>query len=137
MDYDARISKIEVQLEMNQKEIERLHAAIDELRKQMLEKFDKAAKETQELREHTDRKIQELREHTDQKFQELREHTDQKIRELRDYTDQRIQLVSDRSDRQFAELRREMNINMRWMMGMWFATLGSIAGLAGRVFGLY
>lgn len=91
-------------LEMNQKDIERLYAAIAELRGLMLEKF---------------------------------QHVNTEIHALREHTNLKIQALSDRNDQQFAELRREINVNMRWMMGMWFATLGLLAGMAGRTFGLY
>jgi BMFP domain-containing protein YqiC len=97
MDYESRISKLEAQVEMNQKEIERLHEAINELRRLMLERF---------------------------------EHQDARINELRAYFDHKI-------DRGLKEVRREASINMRWMMGMWLSTMGLIAGLYGRVFGIY
>lgn len=78
---------------MNQREIERLHEAINELRKLMLERF---------------------------------ERQDARINELRTYIDAGLR-----------EVRREASINMRWMMGMWLSTMGLIAGLYGRVFGIY
>jgi len=100
MDYEARISKIEVRQEMQQKDIECLYQAIDELRRLMLERFDR----------------------TDLSICELRKYTDLKISELQ------IQLD---------EVRKEVNVNMRWMIGMWLTTMSMIAGLGGRVFGMY
>ncbi|WP_373987230.1 hypothetical protein [Duganella sp. BuS-21] len=79
MNYASRITKLETQVEMNQKEFDRIHQAINE----------------------------------------LRTHFDQKL------------------DASLKEVRREASINMRWMMGMWLTTMGLIAGLCGRMFGIY
>jgi len=115
MDYETRISKIEAQQEMNQKEFDRQHQAIIELRKLMLERFDQV-----------DFRFSEERTHTDLSIENLRTHTDRRLEEQRRYTEQG-----------FTELRDELRVNMRWMIGMWFTTVGMFASLAGRVFGLY
>ena len=95
-------------MEANQRDIDRLYQAINELRKEMRERFDRIDLRISELREHTDRSIDELRKHTDQ------------------------QLAAG-----LAEVRREASVNMRWMMGMWLTTIGLVAGVGGRVLGMY
>jgi hypothetical protein len=95
-------------LEANQRDIDRLYQAINELRKEMRERFDRIDLRISELREHTDRSIDELRKHTDQ------------------------QLAAG-----LAEVRREASVNMRRMMGMWLTTIGLVVGVGGRVFGMY
>lgn len=151
MDYESRISKIEAQLATNQKEIDRLHPAISELRKLMLERFDRIDITIHEWRQHTDLSIKELRQqndelrhHTDLSTCELRTHTDHSIGELRAHTDHSIGELRTHTDQSISELRqqleafqREASVNMRWMMGMWLSTIGLLAGLGGRIFGMY
>ncbi len=115
MDYESRLSKVEAQLEIHQKEIERLHQAISELRSLMLERYDRL----------------------DLRINELRQHTDLSIAELRKHVDQQLQRLEGSLESGLSEVRREASVNMRWMMGMWLSTMGLIAGMAGRVFGLY
>jgi len=155
MDYEARISKVEAQLEMQQKDIDRLYQAIDELRKLMLDRFDRTDRSIAELRKyidlkiselrtytdlnlgelrtHTDLSLSELRAHTERGLSELRAHTDRSIGELRAHTDHRFNQMQNQID----ELRKEVGVNLRWMIGMWLTTMGMIAGIGGRVFGMY
>ncbi len=144
MDYESRLSKVEAQLEMNRKDIDRLYHAIDELRRLMLERFDRTDLSIRELREHTDTSINELRlytnelrQYTDERFNELRHHTDCSLSELRQHGDTGLSDLRRQMEAGFAEVRREASVNMRWMMGMWLTTMGFIAGLGGRVFGMY
>lgn len=111
MDYDLRIGKIEATLEANQNDI-------NNLRIEMRDGFAQQDLAIKELRQYVDHRFSEL----DHKIEDLRQHTDQRIDELRQHTDQR-----------FAEIRQEM----RWMMGVWLTTLGLVASMAGRMFGLY
>ena len=115
MDHKSRLSKVEAQLEMNRKDIDRLYQAINELRRLMLERFDR-----------TDLSINELRLYTDERLNGLRQHGDTGLGDLR-----------RQMEAGFAEARREASLNMRWMTGMWLTTIGFIAGLGGRVFGMY
>jgi hypothetical protein len=119
MDYESRISKVEVQVEANQRDTDRLYQLV-------VEKFESVELSIKELREHTDQRIDDLRRDTDHSISELRKHTDQRIDDLRTHNDQ-----------QFSELRREITVNMRWVVALWITTIGLIAGLAGRVFGMY
>jgi hypothetical protein len=111
MDYDVRIGKMEAQLAMNQKDIDRLHDVIIELRHSMQERFN----------------------HTDLQFGELRSLIDNRFREERKYNDQRFSEMQKQID----ELRRELHLNIRWMIGLWLSTMGMMAGIGGRVFGMY
>ena len=77
--------------------------------------------------------ISELR----QTMLERLDRTDLGISELRKHTDHRIDELQKQTAAEFSELRREMSTNMRWIMGMWFVTIGMIFGLGGRVFGIY
>jgi DNA anti-recombination protein RmuC len=133
MDYDLRIGKIEATLEANQNNINNLRTemrdgfarqdlAIKELRQYVDHRFSELDHKIDDLRRHTDQRIDELQKHADQRIDELRKHTDQRLDELRRHTDQR-----------FTEIRQEM----RWMMGVWLTTLGLVASMAGRMFGLY
>ena len=148
---------------MDRIDIDRLHQAIDELRKLMLQRFDRAELSTNELRQYTDGRLIELRQHMDSSIRELRQHMDNSISELRQQMDGssselRQQMdgsiselrrhtdnglselrkdVGHQMEAGFAEVRREASVNMRWMMGMWLTTIGFIAGLGGRVFGMY
>ncbi|MBV8634151.1 MAG: hypothetical protein JO002_06650 [Burkholderiaceae bacterium] len=108
MDYESRISKVEVQVESNQRDTDRLYQLI-------AEKFESVELSIRELRKHTDQRIDGLRKDTEQSISDLRAHNDQ----------------------QFAELRREITVNMRWVVGLWMTTIGLIAGLAGKVFSVY
>ncbi len=137
MDYESPISKVEAQLEMNQKEFERLHQAINELRRLMLEKFDHYDLRIGKLRQHIDFSTGELRKHTDLSVGELRVHTDLSISELRAHTDLSVNELRKHFDQQLETVRRDASINMCWMMGMWLTTIGLIVGLGGRVFGIY
>jgi hypothetical protein len=122
MDHDTRISKIEVQLENDRKDIDRLYQV-------MQEGFARQDLAISELRKYVDQRFGEL----EQKIDDLRLHTDQRIDELRKHTDQRIDELRQHTDQRFAEIRQEM----RWMMGVWLTTLGLVASMAGRMFGLY
>lgn len=140
MDHESRISRVEAQEEMNQIDMERLHQAIDELRKLMLEKFEHTALDISELRKHTDLSISELRQHTDLSISELRQDTNRSISELRQHTDRSISELRQHTDRRFDEVNlqlREVNVQLRWLMGMWLTTIGMVAGLGGRILGVY
>jgi len=84
---------------------------IDNLRQEMRQGFARH-----------DQAISDLRKYVDQRFGEV----EQKIDDLRQHTDQRLD-----------ELRRDMNKNMHWLMGIWLTTMGLVASMAGRMFGLY
>ena len=122
MDYEARISRVEAQLEMNQKDIERLYEAISELRLLMQERFDQVDLRFSEERKYMDLRFSEERKYIDQHFSEERKQTELGISGLQ---------------AQLNELRHEVGVNMRWMMGMWLTTIGMVAGIGGRVFGFY
>ena len=126
MDYDLRIAKIETQLEMNQKEIGRLHQA-------MQEGFARTDQAILELRSYVNRRFEKI----EQSIAELRTHTDQRIEELRAHLDRRIDEQRQYTDHRFDELGRDMNMNMRWLVGIWLTTMGLMASVAGKVFGLY
>ena len=130
MDYQSRISKIEVQVESNQRDTDRLYQLI-------VEKFESVERSISELRNHTDQRIDELRAHTVQRIDDLRRDTEQSISDLRKHTDQRVDDLRAHNDQQFDDLRREIIANMRWVVGLWMTTIGLIAGLAGKVFGMY
>ena len=108
MDYESRISKVEAQVEANQRDTDRLYQLI-------VQKFESVELSIRELRKHTDQRIDDLRRDTENSISDLRKHNDQ----------------------QFSELRKEITVNMRWTVGLWMTTIGLIAGLAGRVFGMY
>lgn len=133
MDYEARVSTIEAQLTMNQKDIDRLYQAVTELRGLMLEGFGRVELEIGDLKKHTDQRIDGLRTHTDQRIDGLRAHTDQRIDELRAHVDLSISELRQHTDRRFEEI----HVQLRWLMGMWLTTIGLIAGLGGRILGLY
>jgi chromosome segregation ATPase len=140
-DYASRISKVEAQLESNQKEFDRLHQAIADLRQLILERSDRLQLSIDELRKDTDLKLGELRKYVDGKLAEQRKYTDSSIAELRNHVDHRIEELRKNLEQKLeaglAEVRREAGINMRWMMGMWLTTIGMVAGLGGRIFGMY
>jgi hypothetical protein len=119
MDYGSRISKVEVQVESNQRDTDRLYELI-------VQKFESVELSIRELGKHADQHIDDLQKHTDQRIDDLRRDTEHSISDLRKHNDQ-----------QFAELRREITVNMRWTVGLWMTTIGLIAGLAGKVFGMY
>jgi len=82
MDFEARIARTEAIMETNRQDIDRLYAAITELRKLILER-------------------------------------------------------TDRLEDGFKEIRREISINQRWMIGLTLANTTMILGLGGKLFGLY
>jgi uncharacterized coiled-coil protein SlyX len=82
MDFEARIARTEAIMETNRQDIDRLYAAITELRKLILER-------------------------------------------------------TDRLEDGFKEIRREISINQRWMIGLTLANTTMILGLGGKMFGLY
>jgi len=98
-------------LNNHQKDIDRLYQAISELRKLMLERF-----------EHVDHSIADQRKYIDNALVEQRKYIDTSVSELNLRID---------------DLRREVALNMRWMIGMWLTTMGMIAGLGGRILGMY
>ena len=82
MDFEARIARTEAIMETNRQDIDRLYAAITELRKLILER-------------------------------------------------------TDRLEDGVKEIRREISINQRWMIGLTLANTTMILGLGGKLFGLY
>jgi hypothetical protein len=48
-----------------------------------------------------------------------------------------IERLREHTDKGFAELRASQDANMKWQLRMWLATITMIAGMAGRLFGLY
>jgi len=130
MDYETRISRVEVQVETHQRDTDRLYQLI-------VEKFEHVELSINELRKENAQNIADLRKHTDQRIDDLRRDTEQSINDLRKHTDQRIDDLRAHYDQQLIELRREITVNMHWVVGLWMTTVGLIAGLAGRIFGMY
>ena len=61
MDYEARITRIEAFMETNRQDIDRLHAAVSELRKLILERTDRLQAELNEMRGHSTDGFKEVR----------------------------------------------------------------------------
>jgi len=144
MNYELRISRVEAQLEMNQKDIERLYQAIVELRRLLLERFDQIDMRFSEERKYIDLHFIEERKYIDQRFGEERQYLDQRLAEERQYLEQRFSEERQKTDLGFGilqdqikDLRHEVTVNMRWMLGMWLTTVGMFAGVCGKVFGIY
>lgn len=48
-----------------------------------------------------------------------------------------IDRLREHMDKGFSEVRREISVNTRWLVGLTLANTAMILGLYGRLFGLY
>jgi len=146
MDYESRISRVEAQVEMNQRDIERLYQAISELRSLMLERFDQIDQRFIEERKYLDQRFVEERKQTDLSIGGLQTQINglqAQINELRAQIGvlqaqiSGLQAQMGGLQDQLSEFRREVGMNMRWIMGMWLTTISMVLGLGAKVFGIY
>lgn len=72
MDYEARIARTEAIMETNRLEIDRLYAAVSELRKLILERSDQLQAELVTQRACFDDSFREQRNRVDEGFKEVR-----------------------------------------------------------------
>jgi hypothetical protein len=111
MDHGERLAKVETAVDERQERMERIERDIGRIYTSI-----------DALRDHTDRGLAELRDRTDRGLAELRDHTDHGFAELRVAIE---------------EVRKEHARSTRWMMGIAFAYGMAIAGMVGRIGGLY
>lgn len=137
MDNDARIAKTEAVMDTNRQDIDRLYQAVAELRKLLLERTDSLQGEIVAQREYMDRRFEEQRDYVDRRFDEQRGYVDRRFDELRNHIDDALKEQRARSDIGFAEIRREVSTNQRWMISLTLINTTMILGLGGRLFGLY
>ncbi|WP_342118568.1 hypothetical protein [Pseudoduganella sp. OTU4001] len=57
--------------------------------------------------------------------------------DLRHTMDRRFSDEHAWAERQFAEIRKEMSINFRWLLGIMLTGFTAILGILGRIGGLY
>jgi len=129
MDTALRISKVEGALETNQKEIDRQHDTISELRTILLEQSTRHDQRTDELRKEMAAGFERQDQRTDQLRKEMVAGSERHGRH--------IDLLREHTDRRFDQLRRELALNLHWMMGIWITTMGLVIGVAGKALGLY
>jgi ElaB/YqjD/DUF883 family membrane-anchored ribosome-binding protein len=122
MDHGERLAKVETAVDEHQERMERIERDIGRIYTSI-----------DALRDHTDRALAELRDHTDRGLAELRERTDRGLAELRDHTDQGFSELRAAIE----EVRKEHARTSRWMIGIAFAYGMAIAGMVGRIGGLY
>lgn len=67
----------------------------------------------------------------------LTEKNSQAIESLRDAMERRFSEEHAWAERQFTELRKEMNTNLRWILGIMLTGFTAILGMLGRIGGLY
>lgn len=80
--------------------------------------------------------VEALKELTDRNTQAIADNA-KAIIDLRETMDRRFSEQQTKMDQGFAELRKEINSNFKWMMGTFLTGFFFLLGLMGRVAGLY
>jgi hypothetical protein len=115
MSYEARLAKVETFVDTIRGDIDRLQAAIDQLRHDCMQAIAETRRDCMQATEQVHQEVIALREHTDRSIAELRLHTDQG----------------------FEVLRKEHSTSMRWVMSGLLANTAMMAGLFARVSGWF
>ncbi|WP_028104488.1 hypothetical protein [Pseudoduganella violaceinigra] len=106
MENDAKIAKLEVNVDTQSVSIAELKGMYERILAELRQSNAEQRDHSEQLRERHEQNLAAQRDRTDRQVAELRKYTDEQVEKLRDHTDRQVAALRDHSERQLAEQRK-------------------------------